>query len=209
MTEPAGHLSCSRPGRLEDGIVPERRLPHAAAARSSHAGVEALGQPPITPAALARAVASVGPALIEAARYEVRPEGYLRAILSRGQGIELVAIRWPAGVVSALHTHGPAHAWLEIRSGRVREDRFVPERSGFRHTVSTLSAGDASGLGRGAYHRVVGLTDAFAIHAYTPVLENPSEAPDAEALRRLAAAWAGPGPLPAWLQASGAVIAAS
>lgn len=172
--------------------------------------------------ALAHALAAVpAGAELDRATYERTPSGYERAVVHQTADLELVALRWPRSVSSPLHGHGRSAVVLRVLSGRVLEEQFIriapPSSSAvaagagpsprFLARRAVLEPGGMSYLPPGSFHRVLGLEDAVAIHAYSPRLVDPTEPPDEATVRELADAWRRALPpaqrasaLPAWLQ---------
>lgn len=121
--------------------------------------------------------------------FDETPEGYGRAVLHRDASIEIIAIRWPAGVASALHGHGGSAVWLEILQGSLIEDRFLPMGETLVHQTQVVAAGQSAYLPVGALHRVVGVTDSLALHAYSPPLAEPATPPTPTEQARILNAW--------------------
>lgn len=133
------------------------------------------------------------------------PEGYGRALLHQDDQVEIIAMRWPAGVASALHGHGGSAVWLQILAGSLVEDRFLPMGDELIYQSRQVGAGQVSYLSAGALHRIVGVTDSLALHAYSPRLLEPATPPSPRELARIIAAWnrseaaLGGAPLPAYI----------
>lgn len=125
--------------------------------------------------------------------YELSPHGYGRAVYQRTAKREVVAIHWPAGSRSPLHSHSGAAAQLELLAGSIVESRFIPlndgDGVGFRFVRTTLRPQIAAALPPDGIHAVEAEEESWGLHAYEPLLEEPTAAIPNHQLRSLEAAW--------------------
>jgi alkylation response protein AidB-like acyl-CoA dehydrogenase len=104
------------------------------------------------------------------------PLGYRRVTLHRGRQLEITRARWLAQGQSALHGHGRSAALYSVLSGRVEEERYLPDGGAFRCEIVELRAGDRSYLPPGCFHRVRALEEAMTLHSYSPPAEDATAA---------------------------------
>jgi hypothetical protein len=135
--------------------------------------------------ALARAE-SIG---LDDTGFSCTPQGYSRAVLHQDDAAEIVAIRWPAGTLSALHGHRSSSALIRLISGSLVEDSFLSAGNNLLHQSATLKAGGTRFLPPGSFHRIVAVTESFGLHAYSPRLVEAATEPSPAEFSRILAAW--------------------
>jgi hypothetical protein len=134
---------------------------------------------------LAQVLDAIPPSLFDRLTYLPAEGGYERAVLPLVDGVEPVAIRWPAGSSAKLHGHGASAVLLRVLTGSLVEYRFVPGRTGFRFRRVLLEAGMDAYLPPGSFHAVVALAPTTGLHTYSTTLAEPTEEVPASVLPRL------------------------
>jgi alkylation response protein AidB-like acyl-CoA dehydrogenase/mannose-6-phosphate isomerase-like protein (cupin superfamily) len=94
--------------------------------------------------------------------------GYRRVRIHRDDEVEVTAARWEAGGHSSLHGHGDSAAAYAVLSGAIEEERFLPQKGGYRYEKVVLKAGERTYLPPGSFHRVRALEESVTLHRYSP-----------------------------------------
>ncbi len=104
-----------------------------------------------------------------------RPErgvGYEKVTFYRNRAIDVSLARWAAGGASPLHGHGESSATYQVLSGRLQDERYLPDGyGGFKFERVIIAAGEQSVLPPGTFHRVTALEESLTLHSYSPVPE--------------------------------------
>ena len=96
---------------------------------------------------------------------------YCRKILWRNNLIEVILIKWPAGVISGIHDHPKNGCILRVLQGKIKEDSYVNRASPKLTTTKTLKANQiAYQQGNEGLHNITNPTknDTYTLHIYSP-----------------------------------------
>ena len=98
---------------------------------------------------------------------------YLRNLIQRTAGYELIAICWMQGAKTSIHDHNLSNCWVKIIEGSLREELFDKQDYNKQLKDKTTKKDDLMYIDNSlALHRLSCITKrAISLHLYTPPID--------------------------------------